>query len=425
MSDDESVRLATIQSMAERRTEVIDPEQVKRIASRLIRVDGQVYADQSPVLAALLVGPYWLMAKAGYTFDSNPLLVAYLLTICGATMPAAVAAGMVYRTTRLFELRRIRRASLAALTVFGSGLIAYATVLNEHAPAAGLLLVATACLVHITTGNRKLNAAVWLMLAGLAAALAATIDIAAAPFFVLMACVIPTLRWSATARITGVLAYLVGAVPAVAFYLALTMPVTGDWRYGALHPEFAVAPPPPAVAPVVPPWDLEDDDPGPLAAAGRALFRVWTATGGTHGLFSHFPITLLGILGISMVMHRHWPTPTKVLAGASGVGALIVLLTYATSQPDWPAAMFAVRWFVVFAPLLVLWVGAWLRKGHRPVSWTLAGIAAVFSVLVSLIGAAAGPLQPGGFDGYTAADAAAKVFSDAGAPPDTSAVARR
>jgi hypothetical protein len=44
-------------------------------------------------LSVLLAGPYWVMKQSGLTFDKNPALVAYLLTLIGATIPVAMAAG--------------------------------------------------------------------------------------------------------------------------------------------------------------------------------------------------------------------------------------------------------------------------------------------------------------------------------------------
>jgi hypothetical protein len=75
--------------------------------------------------------------------------------------------------------------------------------------------------------------------------------------------------------------------------------------------------------------------------------------------------------------------------------------------------MFATRFFVVFLPLTLFWAGAWLRRSHRPRTWVLAAAMLVFSTAVSLIGATAGPLPPGGFgsdiNGRTAYTASAAL----------------
>jgi hypothetical protein len=62
---------------------------------------------------------------------------------------------------------------------------------------------------------------------------------------------------------------------------------------------------------------------------------------------------------------------------------------YIVLRVDWTQAMFGPRWFIVFLPLVLFWAGAWLRKRHHVVTWSVAGILLVFSVTVSVIGAAA------------------------------------
>jgi hypothetical protein len=72
-----------------------------------------------------------------------------------------------------------------------------------------------------------------------------------------------------------------------------------------------------------------------------------------------------------------------------------------TGWMDWREPMFAARWAVLVAPLLLFWTGAWLRKSHRVQSWSVAGVLALFSICVSVLGAT-DPFPRGGYDGYTA-----------------------
>ena len=48
--------------------------------------------------------------------------------------------------------------------------------------------------------------------------------------------------------------------------------------------------------------------------------------------------------------------------------------------------MFGPRWSIAFLPLLLFWAGAWLRKQHHPITWSLAALALLFSIGVSLLG---------------------------------------
>jgi hypothetical protein len=166
----------------------------------------------------------------------------------------------------------------------------------------------------------------------------------------------------------------------------------------------------------------DEEEVAPDASAWQSLWtglaRVAAAFFGRHGVLSHFPVVLLGIIGVSMVMHRHWPSTTKVMASATLAGAGFIIVIYALRAIDWNQAMFGTRWFVVFLPLTVFWSGVWLRRRHRPASWVLAGILLAFSVGVSLLGAT-GPLPRDGFPVYTAAGAARNLVK--GPPNDGAA----
>ncbi len=415
ISADENARLATVQALVEHGTLALD-DTMKRLPAQTIRgADGRIYSDQPPVMAVLLSGSYWAMHRQGLTLDDNPILVPYLLTIIAVTLPVAGAAGLAYRMGRLFELRRPIRAALGAAVVLGSGLLSYGVVLNAHAPAAVLVMCAAACFVHLAIAKKSVRSA-WLITAGLSAALAATLEPAAAVFAVLLAAVPLAMRWRPMMRLAGVLLYALGMSAPLLLHGYLTRPITGDLLPGMFHPELASAHEATFRAPFVADsaFDFPSDaDSGEFASDQTASWlsrafsdaaRVFGALVGAHGLFSHFPILILGVLGVGAIMHRHWPTATKVLAAATVAGGGAVVITFATATPAHTGSMFAARWFVVFLPLLLFWSGAWLRRNHHPLAWGGAALLLLFSVTVSLLGAT-NPFPRDGYDRYTAAEA--------------------
>src|SRR5690349_796511 len=235
ISDDELGRLATIQSLVERRSLAIEASEFLPPRGDTIRHGEHVFSDQPPALSVLLAGPYWMMRRCGLTFATNPALVAYLLTLIGATIPVAAAAGLIYRMGRLFELPRRRRTLLATAVAFGSGLVSYGVVLNAHAPAAALVLGSAACIVHVAISRRPGVTSGWLAVAGLCAALAATIDPAAVVFLALFALAVLAMRWRWYLRIGGLALYVLGVAPAILLYAGLMKPITGQvvppqWR---------------------------------------------------------------------------------------------------------------------------------------------------------------------------------------------------
>ncbi len=410
MSDDEQSRMATIQAIVENHTLAIDRTLFSDTTRQKIQVNGHLYSDQPPALAALLSGPYWLMHRLGVTFEHNPLWVMFLLTLLGVTIPVALSAGLIYKMGRLFELPRPWRAALGLAVVLGSGLVSYSTVLNAHASAATMLLTAGACLVQVGLFNELRSSAIWLFLAGVAAGLAAIIDPPATIFMVTLALVVGAFRWKLAARAAAIFLYVLGATGPVLFHCALNERITGDCIPAYLRPQFD-----PSARPVMARSEFSDDDfddqsSGAWRGIVHFLGRACDALIGAHGVFSHFPVVLMGLLGVLMVMHRHWPPSTKMLASVTVGGSLAIVVLYCLSCADWGEAMFATRWFILFLPLLLFWSGAWLRRPHRHLSWALAGALLFFSAAVSLIGAT-GSFPREGFDHYTAVSAAQNLLN--------------
>jgi hypothetical protein len=416
ISGQEAARLATVEAIVHHGTLAIDESSFAVPDEQAIRNDGHRFASQPATMAMLLSGAYWVMTRFGLSFADTGPTVTYILTLLGVTLPVAAAAGLIYRMARLFELPRIWRTGLGLACVMGTGLISYATVLNAHAPAAVLVLCAAAVFIHVAGTKTPKQTSAWLIVAGFCTALATALDVSAVVFLVLFVPVVIALRWPIGLRASGLLLYLIGVVAPLTLHAALTIPVTGDLLPGSFHHNLRIAQTVPTPTGPV----LIDDEPVEVTwwdGFRRDFSRFMAALGGDHGLLSHFPILGLGAIGVFKIMHRHWPSATKNLAGATLVGAGVIVLALAASSTEWKAvvadAMFATRWFVIFSPLLLFWSGAWLRKPHRPVGWSLMGVALGFSVIASLIGAT-GATPREGFSGYTVVEAAKNLVSQDG-----------
>lgn len=352
-----------------------------------IHIGTRYYSDRPPVLAYLLSAAYWVMYKLGWEFKHNRTLVTYILTMLASTIPAAFGAGLIYRMGRIFELRRPWRAGLSLTVGLASGLISYATVLNPHVPAAALIIGASACLLHVNNSKVPARSGAWLALAGFCGALAGVIDLSALVFLALLAPVILALRWKWPLRVGGVLLYAIGATPPLLLHAALTIPITGDVRPGFLHAELGQY-----RAPALAVSDDIDEAARPApwkAELFKATDRTLGAIIGSKGLFTHYPIVLAGLAGLGLVLRRHWPASTKVLATSTLVGGFAIIAIYIVTRADWTQAMFGPRWFIVFLPLTLFWAGAFVRKSHSVATWSVVAALLVFSVGVSLIGAGA------------------------------------
>jgi hypothetical protein len=445
-SEDEELRLATISALVDHVGDTgplytrlaIDNERFF-LSAHVIAADHHYYSDQPPMLAFILSGPARILDWAGYRLRESSVFAPFMLTLLGATLPVAGAAGLVYRMGRIFELRRQWRTALAAAVVFGTGLISYGTVLNSHVPAAVLVLAAAGCLVHLAASPNPSRGGGWLIMAGFCAALAVTIEPAAIVFLVLLLAVVAVMRLPAALRVGGVILYLFGATPPILLHATLTVPITSNLLPGSMHPELAVhrhlliTEPAVDATPDGFEWDhptdladvLEANPPTPtlwqriVRGGGSFLWSFF----GEHGLLVHFPVMILGVGGIFAVMHRHWPGTTKVLAADSAIAILIGVIGFCASRYGEATADFANRWLILFLPILLFWAGAWLRRPHSNFIWAAAGVLMAFSAAVSMIGAT-NPMPAGGYSKYTAVSALRELFK-APAPIEGTALADR
>ena len=145
-------------------------------------------------------------------------------------------------------------------------------------------------------------------------------------------------------------------------------------------------------------------------AAFRAVDRTLGALIGSKGLLTHFPVVIVGLAGLALILRRHWPASTKLMAGVTLAAGVAILAGSVVLRVDWGQAMFGPRWFVVFLPLTLFWSGAWLRRPHRATTWVVAALLLSFSIGVALVGATA-PFVRAEPGQYTVAAAVRKLVN--------------
>lgn len=372
----ERLLLDTVESLSTRGGMALDPG-VWSGKPGTTQHKGRVVADRPPVYAVLLAGPAWVMQKCGLEWNEHAESMAFLLTLFGATLPVAVGGGVIYRMGRLFELSRPRRALLALLVTFGGGWISYATVLNPHAPAAAALVCASACLLFVAAAKKSASALPICLLAGLFSSMASAISPWTMPLALPLPLVLFAMQIPARQRIVGFVLMTIGAAPIAWIHCAWSLDA-----FGSIVAPGSLA----TLQDVV----SSDPDESPVVRVGSLGASLFNITLGNHGIFTHFPIVLAGLVGLFIVLRKHWPMHAKMLAAISFVGATTIVMIVASRQGSVGGWMFAVQWFVVFLPLICFWLGALMRRElSKQAMWVLAGACAL-SVLVSLAGA----LQP-------------------------------
>jgi len=348
----------------------------------------------------VLLSPfYWVLVQQGNRYSDDPIFVHYLLTLIGSSLPAALCGGMVYRLARTFELRRSLRVALGLCSVAATGVLTYGTVLNRHVPAALLLLCCVSCISHLAVASHPYRHVFIAFVAGLCAALAASLSLPAIVPASVLCFVFLAMRWNMAMRIGAVALYVVGALPVVAltvFLLGLTHPPPGHpapMILSQVHAPVSVA--------SADAWDANDWDDETSgfqqvwSAVTDRIGRVMGALLGEHGVLSHYPALILGVIGATLVLHRNWSAPTKMMAALTlfAAGVLVIGAPFLT---EGGVGSYAAPWFICMGPLVFFWSGAWLRRRHRVQSWSLAGVALAFSLAATAVGM----VQASPRDGY-------------------------
>ncbi len=334
----------------------IDPQEVITTPGRVLYANNNAYANQPPAMAVLLSWPAWVMDRFFHLpIEENHALVAYILTMLGVTLArcrgggAALPHGAVVRTLAALAPGfgdRSSRVRVCSATPSCS---------TPTPPAAVLVLCAAACLIHVNTTKLPRRGLSWMLLSGACAALATALDPPAGFLGLLMILVIVTMRIRVRYRVAGTIAFLIGASAddRAARRLVVSDQRRSDppasrgetrdertrerrvivfvepaarrrrtcrcWRRRA-YPRATSAT---RTAP-----ELDADDviapPSRWSVVERCLTSISGALRRRPGCFSHFPVMIVGILGVLAVMHRHWPHTVKMLAGSSIGGAVLM-----------------------------------------------------------------------------------------------------
>ncbi len=394
MSRDEFLRLATADAVAERGTlELLGASSIsnREDLEGLVTTGGRIYSAQPPSFAVLIALPLRVLKWMEYSLLDDQTAVLCILTMLFVILPVSFAAGLIYRMGRMFELRRSLRVLVAATSVFGTGLISYSVILSAEALSACLLIAASYCVLKVEFAAKPRRSAGLFILGGLLAFLAAVIEPWALVPAVLFPLVIASTNFSWRFRTGGCLLYAIGAVAPLMLHYSWNSRITGDALPPFMYPEMSA---------IGMRYQLDDDIEPQVSTTRRIAGNLFTGIIGQHGVFSHFPIIVIAILGVAAVMHRHWPTPIKVLAAVALASMIAVVLSICLTRTDWSSAMFGARWYVVVLPMLTLWSGAWLRREHRRITWTMSCVVLALSVIASLAGAVLIP-----HDGYHGVEA--------------------
>jgi hypothetical protein len=375
LSANDRSRWMTIRSLVEHGTYEIDAILTQPTWDSIDKVqhkghDGELhfYSSKPPLLATLLAGEYWLIHRAtGWTLGDHPYAIGRTMLFTINILPLILMYALLARIVERLGVSDWGRVFVMACATLGTFLNTFATVLNNHIPAAVCTTMALYAVVRITfDGERRLR---YFALAGFAAAFMAACELPAASMLGLVG----VLLLMRAPRQT-----IIAFVPAV-LLVAAAFFATNWIAHGSLNPPYGH-----------PDWykypgshwnnptGIDRGEPSKLTYAFHALV-------GHHGVFSLTPIWCLSIVGMLMWLFSR-DRSRRDVAAVAALMTVICLAFYLGTRPqherNYGGMTSGFRWMFWCAPLwLVTMLPAVDRLARSTIGMALAALLLTFSVL--------------------------------------------
>lgn len=343
--DASASRLATVYSLVEDGTWYIDrpvdkpPVSFEQDTIDKVVVNGRMLSSKPPVLPLLMAGEYWVMKKAlGWSLDkpedANKIVRVMATTLAGFSYVLALV--LFGKAIRMFVDDPLIRLLLMFCLAFCTQLWGYSTQINNHVPAAAMLLAAVYLGLGIGWGT--LSPRWWrFFLFGLTGALVVTLDmpatifVAAVGVYLLAGHPRQTLTWA-----------VAGAAIPLALHLGILYETTGS-----LLP---VQTSPAAYLYEAGYWRNPQGVDALFQPKGTYLFHM---TLGRCGIFSLYPILLAGIAGTLRATYKKTvPGRAEILLGAAAFAVMTAYYVFKTN--NYGGEAYGFRWYIPAMPVLLL-----------------------------------------------------------------------
>ena len=379
-------RMGTIQGLVEQRTLALDDTDYVWQGDK-VQLDGKFYSHQPPMMALLGALPYGVLHMFGRGIADPGTY--YWITLFLVGLPVLAGLMCLGKLMRRIGASQSQTAWLLAAASFGTLLLPYSLVLNQHGLAAGLVMIS----LWAITERR-------LALAGVLLSVATTTDLTAVFFAIAMVLPVAWPHLMSTnpkphglVGVGAVLRYGLGALPVLALHFGINYSIAGDLKPLGLHLEgFEYS-----MSPFLLMNLTGGGDSGP---EGSFLAYAWGALVGSSGLFSHHPVVLwawvLGAAALIRAARQKQATDSGTAASlllATSLAAVCITLYYLISSRNFGGSSFGMRWFTVFVPSLFLLPALWF--GGRSTAATKRAMAWFWAPLIwSVLAAGLGAVQP-------------------------------
>ena len=372
-------RLGTVESLVERHTFQLDDSTFIDTLDKIYR-DGHYYSHQPPLLALIEAPVYWGLRLPGLRFNNRARLVlTYLFSLLTNGLALVLTVVVFHKILDLGGVAPPARDVYAVLLPFGTWLLPYGLVANNHG-ISGLLLAITIYLLlkiewHGATINRVLGA-------GLALGLLSAIELLPLVSFLPLAIVYFLRRRDLDLRMWLALAAAVG-IPLVA-QAAANVSITGDVIPAGFHHELFNYP-----------GSAFDDSTlsGRIKydSLGAAAGYAWASLVAGKGYFTFAPILALGVIA-AVASWRWWARARGVYLVLIG-GTLVSLIASIVTTNNFGGGAVGFRHATYLAPAMLTLLLPWLAGPARPLKMAVT-VVAVLSMVSMIVFASPKPWSP-------------------------------
>ena len=356
LSANDRSRWATVRALVEHGTYAIDEVVVERGWDTIDMVkhagrDGNdhLYSSKPPLMATLLAVPYWVIHRAtGATLGDYPYEVGRTLLILINVSTMLVYFVVLARLADWIGTTDWARIFMMAAGTLGTFLTTFVVTINNHAPAAACVALALYAALRIWYDDERRWT--YFATAGFFAALAATFELPALSFFLLLGA---GLLWKAPRKTLAV------GTPA-ALLVAVAALTTNYVAHGSLRPPY---------------MHRSESDPADnwydytYQRKGRQRESYWRdpvgidrgepsiaryalhVTVGHHGIFSLTPVWALSVVGVVMLWRRDGLTALAALIMVASAVCLTFYIFRPEMDRNYGGMTAGFRWMFWFAPL--------------------------------------------------------------------------
>lgn len=355
-------RLATVWSLTQHGTWYVDrPLDEPRNPFEAMTVDkvtvqGRLISSKPPMLPLIMTGEYLLLNRLFSLDLNNPDDLKPILQVMNMTLVVfAYASALLFFTLLLhmFIDDPWRRVFWVAAMAFCTQVTGYASQLNNHVPAVGMLMPMLYLGIGLSAG--KLEAKPWRFIVfGLCGAFVFTFDLPITIFVALMGFYLlyrhprKTLLWTSLG-VAGPLLVHFGIMVAVT---GSPLPVQMNYDHYLFESSLWRNP-----------MGLDSlNEP-------KAVY-LFNFTLGRQGVFLLFPILAMGLAGaVFAVLRRDMPGRGYVLGGAAGF--ILITMYYLLKTHGYGGEAYGFRWYIGAMPVLLLMGASFHERTHPRWLWGL------------------------------------------------------